>query len=312
MAFHIRKSSNFMAFIYVIKLYIIKYIMSFKNITPKEYQRLINNKNRIFDLTFKTPEVLNKYRNDKDIYEEIKYSEKQNKKLKDYDKFFHENLDKYFIENDDKKKIEEVSKYNYNIIKNQEKQLEDKDNELKFKNEELEDKNERIKELRNDYVRSRYGNKYNFDNDINILKSFENIFNENDISYRPFKKTKETQVSYFLNKLENDTRVNKKLYNYFYDTLKEKKKLSLRIPTRNIITQDGEGLLNTNKIKINTDLLNKNILSIRYLTGKKLTNKLLKDDYKISKNMVNAIKFNKDIHKLSKNEKMFIINYKNI
>ena len=72
--------------------------MSFKNITPEEYQRLINNKNRIFDLTFKTPEVLNKYRNDKNIYDEIKYSEKQNKKLKDYDKVFHENLDKYFIE----------------------------------------------------------------------------------------------------------------------------------------------------------------------------------------------------------------------
>ena len=33
--------------------------MSFKNITPEEYQRLIDNKNRIFDLTFKTPEVLN-------------------------------------------------------------------------------------------------------------------------------------------------------------------------------------------------------------------------------------------------------------
>ena len=42
---------------------------------------------------------------------------------------------------------------------------------------------------------------------------------------------------------------------------------------------------------------------IRYLTGKKLSNKLLKDDYKISKNMVNAIKFNKDIYKLSKGEK---------
>ena len=99
------------------------------------------------------------------------------------------------------------------------------------------------------------------------------------------KKNKGNSSKLFLNKLENDTRVNKKLFNYFYDTLKEKKKLSLRIPTRNIITQDGEGLLNTNKIKINTDLLNKNILSIRYLTGKKLTNKLLKDDYKISKNM---------------------------
>ena len=53
--------------------------MSFKNITPEEYQRLINNKNRILDLIFKTPEVLNKYRNDKDMYAEIKYSEKQNK-----------------------------------------------------------------------------------------------------------------------------------------------------------------------------------------------------------------------------------------
>ena len=59
--------------------------MSFKKITPEEYQRLINNKNRIFDLTFKTPKVLNKYRNVKDIYEKIKYSEKQNIKLKDYD-----------------------------------------------------------------------------------------------------------------------------------------------------------------------------------------------------------------------------------
>ena len=104
--------------------------------------------------------------------------------------------------------------------------------------------------------------------------------------------------------------MNKKLYNYFYDALKEKKKLSLKIPTRNIIDQqNGEGLINTNKIKINTDLLNKNILSIRYLTGKKLTNKLLKNDYKISKNMLNAIKFNKDIHKLSKNEKIFIMKF---
>ena len=43
-------------------------------------------------------------------------------------------------------------------------------------------------------------------------------------------------------------------------------------------------------------------MSIRYLTGKKLTNKLLKDDYKIFQNMLNAIRFNKDIHQLSKNE----------
>ena len=144
----------------------------------------------------------------------------------------------------------------------------------------------------------------NFDDDIDILKSFETIFNENNITYKPYKKSRKIQIQYLLNKLENDTRVDKKFYNHFYNTLKDKKKLALKIPTTNIIDQqDGNGLFNTNKIKINTDLLNKNILSIRYLTGKKLTNRLLKDDYKISKNMVNAIKLNKDIYKLSKNKK---------
>ena len=169
-----------------------------------------------------------------------------------------------------------------------------------------------MKNPRKSYIRNKYGNKYKFDNDIDILESFERVFDENDISHKPFKKSRETQVRYILNKLENDTRVDKKLYNYFHDTLKDNKKLSLKIPTKNIITQEGDGLLKTNKIKINTDLLNKNILSVRYLTGKKLTNKLLRDDYKISKNMINAVKFNKDIHKLSNNEKMFIMKFKNI
>ena len=292
MAFYIRKSWH--------KLYIIKYIMSFKNITPEEYQRLINNKNRIFDLTFKTPEVLNKYRNDKDIYEEIKYSEKQNKKLKDYDKVFHENLDKYFIENADKKKIEEISRYNYNILKKKEKELEDKDIELILMDDKLKVKDDEIKEIREDYIK----NKYKFDNDKEILKSFETIFKENNIEYKPYSTSNFHNIRYLLDKLEYDDRIDRDLFRYFKNNLSERKKKSLKIPINKIISnQDGNGLFKTNKVKINTDLLNKNILSIRYLTGKKLTNKLLKDDYKISKNMVNAIKFNKDIHKLSKNEK---------
>ena len=274
--------------------------MSFKNITPEEYQRLINNKNRIFDLTFKTPEVLNKYRNDKNIYDEIKYSEKQNKKLKDYDKVFHENLDKYFIENADKKKIEEISKYNYNILKKKEKELEDKDIKLILMDDKLKVKNDEIKEIKEYYIKD----KYKLDNDENIMKSFKTIFKENDIEYKPHKNSETTQIKHLLNKLEKHDKVDRKLYNYFKDTLSVQKKLTHKIPFKNIIDQQsGKGLFKTNKIKINTDLFNKNILSIRYLTGKKLTNKLLKDDYKISKNMVNAIKFNKDIHKLSKNEK---------
>ena len=65
--------------------------MSFKNITPEEYEKLIKNENRIFDMT---PEIMNKYRYDRNIYNEIKQNEEQNKKLKDYDKVFHENVDK--------------------------------------------------------------------------------------------------------------------------------------------------------------------------------------------------------------------------
>ena len=57
-----------------------------------------------------------------------------------------------------------------------------------------------------------------------------------------------------------------------------------------------------NNIIINDIDLNNGILRVRYLNNRKLTNTHLKHDYKISKNMVNTIKFNKDLHKLSKNE----------
>ena len=62
----------------------------------------------------------------------------------------------------------------------------------------------------------------------------------------------------------------------------------------------GEGY---NKIKIDQDLLKKNILKVRYISNnRKVHNDLLKDDYKISDNMKNAILKNKNISKLSKNE----------
>ena len=48
--------------------------------------------------------------------------------------------------------------------------------------------------------------------------------------------------------------------------------------------------------------MNNGILRVRYLNNRKLTNNLLKHDYKVSNNMINAIKYNKDLHKLSKNE----------
>ena len=59
--------------------------MSFKNITVEKFRKLINNKNRIYDLTFKSPEILNKYRNDENVYNEIKQNEikkEKNKRLR--------------------------------------------------------------------------------------------------------------------------------------------------------------------------------------------------------------------------------------
>ena len=205
--------------------------MSFKNITPEEYQKLINSKNRIFDLTFKTPEVLNKYRNDKDIYEEMKYSEKQNKKLKSYDKVFHENLDKYFIENADKKKIEEISRYNYNIFKKKEKDLKDKDIKLIIMNDKLKVKDDEINKIKEDYIR----NKYKFDNDEDIIQSLKTIFKENDIKYKPYSKSKFHKIEYLLDKLEYDDRIDKDLFNYFKTNLSDQKKLTHKIPINKII-----------------------------------------------------------------------------
>ena len=58
-----------------------------------------------------------------------------------------------------------------------------------------------------------------------------------------------------------------------------------------------------NKIKIDQDLLKKNILKVRYISNnRKLHNDLLKNDYQISDNMKNAILKNKNINKLSKDE----------
>ena len=69
-----------------------------------------------------------------------------------------------------------------------------------------------------------------------------------------------------------------------------------------MLLSKGEGF-NDNNIKINNKDLDRGILRVRHVNNRKLTSNLLKDGYKISKRMINAMKFNKDIHKLSNNEK---------
>ena len=141
-----------------------------------------------------------------------------------------------------------------------------------------------------------YGQNYRFNNDDEILDSFSKIFKEYDIEYNPRQNTQYYRVRYLLNKIKGNIPVD--LYNHFHATLSEKNKAYHIIK----IEKNKHTGSSINNIIINDKDLNKGILRVRYLNNRKLTNTYLKHDYKISKNMINAIKFNKDLHKLSKNE----------
>ena len=145
-----------------------------------------------------------------------------------------------------------------------------------------------------------YEQEYNFDNDESILDSFSKIYKKHDIKYEPRNNTKFIRVRYLLQKLKDNDDINRSLYNHFHTSQSEKNILYHKI--RKYEDDDEQTGSSINNIIINDKDLNKGILRIRYLNNRKLTNNLLKHDYKISKNMVNAIKFNKNIHELSKNE----------
>ena len=250
---------------------------SFETITLDDYKKLIDNEKKIFDLTenFTTPAILNKYRHsDKNIDKKIKEKEK------------YENLDKIINKNIDKIKENSVNNITNNYYSNEN----DEDNKyIPYVNKEMDEEN----------IINLYEEEYNFDNDESIIDSFQKIYRKHDIKYKPQFGSKFIRVRYLLKKLKDNDEIDKNLYNHFHTSLSEKNKLYHKIPTQEEEEQTGSSI---NNIMVNNKDLDKNILRVRYLNNRKLTNNLLKHDYKISKNMVNAIKFNKDLHKLSKNE----------
>ena len=252
---------------------------SFATITPEEYQRLIDNEKKIFDLTdnFSTPEILNKYRHsDENIDKKIKQKEMIKEKYENLDKIINKSIDKLttkpkkdfsanYDDDDDDSSISVLDKTKYDY---------------------------------NDIMSKIYEQNYKFGNDDEILNSFSKIFKEYDMEYNPRPNTRYYRVRYLLSKLKENEYVPVDLYNHFHTTLSENNKAYHIIP----IEKDEQTGSSINNIIINDKDLNKGILRVRYLNNRKLTNNLLKYDYIISKNMVNAIKFNKDLHKLSKNE----------
>ena len=251
---------------------------SFETITLDDYKKLVANEKKIFDLTenFTTPAILNKYRHsDKNVDKKIKENEK------------YENLDKIINKNIDKIKENSAN----NIINNYYPNVNDEVEDEKY----MKNIN---KEMNNDII-NLYEEEYNFDDDESILDSFSKIYEKHDIKYKPQNNTKFIRVRYLLKKLKDNDDIDRSLYNHFHTSLSEKNKLYHKIPTYEEEYQSGSSI---NNIIINDKDLNKGILRVRYLNNRKLTNNLLKHDYKISKNMVNAIKFIKNLHKLSKNE----------
>ena len=247
---------------------------SFETINLDYYKKLVANEKKIFDLTenFTTPAILNKYRHsDKNVDKKIKENEK------------YENLDKIINKNIDKIKEKSITNNYYSNVNDE---VEDEKN-MEFINE----------KMNNDII-NLYEEEYNFDNDDSILDSFSRIYKKHDIKYKPQNNTKFIRVRYLLKKLKDNDDIDRSLYNHFHTSLSEKNKLYHKIPTY----EDEQTGSSINNIMINDKDLNKGILRVRYLNNRKLTNNLLKHDYKISKNMVNAIKFNKNLHKLSKNE----------
>ena len=257
--------------------------MSFRTIDLNEYKRLLNNKKKMYDMTFPTPESVNKYRNDDKINQKILNDEeinKQNKNLSEmFDKNLDKNLNKYFNE---KNKVPFV----VDMLN-----LGDNSKDL-IKVDKDEDKN-----LLKDVFEIE--DQYKFIKDEDIIDSFQKVFQDYNVVYKPHKKSKNIYVKYLLDKLYNSDSVPKEIFNHFNNSLTNLKSKNKKIPVN--YNDDGKMIMNGGNIKIKD--LNKGILRVRYSNNRKLTNKFLKDDYKISKRMVNAIKFNKDIHKLSSNEK---------
>ena len=247
---------------------------SFETISLDDYKKLVDNEKKIFNLTenFTTSEILNKYRHsDKNVDKKIKENEK------------YENLDKIINKNIDKIKEKSITN---NYYSNANDEVEDEKN-MEFINEKM-----------NEDIINLYEEEYNFDDDDSILDSFSKIYGKYDIKYEPRNNTKFIRVRYLLKKLKDNDDIDRSLYNHFQTSLSERNKLYHKIPTYEEY-QTGSSI---NNIIINDKDLNNGILRVRYLNNRKLTNNLLKHDYKISKNMVNAIKFNKNLHKLSKNE----------
>ena len=267
---------------------------TFKEISVEDYKKLLNNKQHTFAKTFKNIELLQNF-------EEKKYIDDINNEEQKI-----ENENKY-IEKLTDKLSEKINKNNGELLNIYNSDKESvlnfvKDVYMRYKNASLyKPRNENIEEIPLESIMN------SIKNNQNIGKSDrEHIYN----IYKTNNDLKNVTIDY--NKYKNALEDIEKFRNV--DITKSVKSKSKSLPSKkSLIPKLKDNLSKTiiqnitgegyNKIKIDQDLLKKNILKVRYISNnRKVHNDYLKNDYQISDNMKNAILKNKNINKLTKNE----------
>ena len=265
---------------------------TFKEISVEDYKKLLDNKQHTFAKTFKNIELLQNFE-EKNYINDIIYDKQ---KLKKEDKYIEKLTDK-LSEKINKNNDELLTIYNsdkesvLNFVKNIYK---------RYKHASLyKPKNNDIEEIPLESIMN------SIKNNQNIGKSDrEHIYN----TYKTNNDLKNVTIDYdeYKNVMED--------IENFRNVDKDIKTKSKSLPsTKSLIPKLKDNLSKTiiqnitgqgyNKIKIDQDLLKKNILKVRYISNnRKVHNDLLKNDYQISDNMKNAILKNKNINKLTKNE----------
>ena len=273
---------------------------TFKEISVEDYKKLLDNKQHTFAKTFKNIELLEKFENRKLKNDDINDIIYDKQKLEKEDKYIEKLTDKLSekinknngelleIHNNDKESV-------INFVKNV---------YIKYKNASLyKPRNENIKEVSLESIMNSIKNNQNIgksdrEHIYNIYKTSDDLKNVT-IDYNKYKNAMEDIEKFRNIDIKKDLKTKSK-------SLPSTSNKSL-IPTlrdnisKTIIEKiTGQGY---SKIKIDQDMLKKNILKVRYiLNNRKVHNDLLKNDYQISDNMKNAILKNKNINKLSKNE----------
>ena len=267
---------------------------TFKEISVEDYKKLLFNKQHTFAKTFKNIELLQNFENRKlkndnidDIIDEEQKIENENKYIEKLTDKLSEKINKnndelLTIYNSDKKSV-------LNFVKNVYK---------RYKNASLyKPRNDNIEEIPLESIMNSIKNNKEIgrsdrEHIYNIYKSNDDLKNIN-IDYNEYKNVIE-DIEKFRNK---DIKTKSKSLPSTKSLIPKLKDNLSKTIIENIT---GEGY---NKIKIDQDLLKKNILKVRYISNnRKVHNDLLKNDYQISDNMKIAILKNKNINKLTKNE----------